>query len=217
MSSTIERILTSVDHEVPLPERTDEALLLAYREEDNREAFQCLVRRYERELYSYLRRYLGNAEMAEDAFQMTFFQVHLKCHQFDAERKVRPWLYTVATNQAIDAQRRNRRHCMASLDARGGGPASESGGIGKGLLVDGVSHPLDRLQDSEQEAQVRRAVDELPESLRQVVLLVYYQGIKYREAAEVLSIPVGTVKSRLHTAVLRLTDMLTPTRDSSHE
>ena len=81
--------------------------------------FAELVRRYERELYSYLRRYLGDAEMAEDAFQAAFLQVHLKCQQFEAGRSVRPWLYTIATNQAIDAQRRSRRHRMVSLDRSG--------------------------------------------------------------------------------------------------
>src|SRR3989304_2158430 len=87
----------------------DEVLLLAYRDHADRTAFSELVRRYERELYSYLRRYLGDAGMAEDAFQATFLQVHLKCDQFAEGRRFRPWLYTIATNQAIDAQRRNRR------------------------------------------------------------------------------------------------------------
>ena len=95
---------------------TDEELLLRYRETGDREAFARLVERYERELYNYLHRYTGSAEMAEDAFQTTFLQVHLKCDQFEQGRKMRPWLYAIATNQAIDAQRRNRRHRMASLD-----------------------------------------------------------------------------------------------------
>src|SRR6476659_9556261 len=98
---------------------SDEELLLRYRESGNRYLFSQLVHRYERELYSYLRRYLGNAELAEDAFQAAFLQVHLKCSQYEAGRAVRPWLYTIATNQAIDAQRRGRRHRMVSLDRSG--------------------------------------------------------------------------------------------------
>src|SRR4249920_1711866 len=94
----------------------DEVLLDRYRNQADREAFAELVHRYERELFSYLRRYLGDASMAEDAFQATFLQVHLKCEQFEEGRKVRPWLYTVATNQAIDLQRRNKRHRNVSLD-----------------------------------------------------------------------------------------------------
>ncbi len=99
---------------------TDEQLLLRYRQTGDRELFAQLVYRYERELYSYLRRYLGEAEMAEDAFQAAFLQVHLKCDQFQIGRRFRPWLYTIATNQAIDARRRNRRHRMLSLDGSAG-------------------------------------------------------------------------------------------------
>src|SRR5262245_33681627 len=84
--------------------QTDEELLLEYRRNGNRELFAELVKRYERELYSYLRRYLGDAEVAEDAFQAAFLQVHLKCKHYEEGRAVRPWLYTIATNQAIDAQ-----------------------------------------------------------------------------------------------------------------
>src|SRR3954452_24217163 len=88
---------------------SDEELLLGYRESGDAKLFAELVHRYERELYSYLRRYLSDAEMAEDAFQAALLQVHLKCQQFEPGRAVRPWLYTIAPNQAIDAQRRSRR------------------------------------------------------------------------------------------------------------
>ena len=98
---------------------TDEKLLVEYRQHGDRPAFDELVRRYEKELYGYLRHYLGDAGMAEDVFQQTFLQVHLKCDQFEPQRKLRPWLYAVATNQAIDFRRRNVRHRMASLDRRG--------------------------------------------------------------------------------------------------
>src|SRR5436305_1089987 len=80
------------------------------------EAFGALVRRYERELYGYLRRYLGDAALAEDVFQNTFLQLYVKSDQYEAGRPVRPWLYTIATNQAIDALRRNGRHQAVSLD-----------------------------------------------------------------------------------------------------
>src|SRR6186713_2226890 len=99
-------------------DRTDEELVEIYRDRGERGAFDELVRRYERELYSYLRRFLGDAAAAEDAFQATFLQVHLKCDKFESDRKVRPWLYTIATNQAIDLQRRGKRHRMVSLDRR---------------------------------------------------------------------------------------------------
>lgn len=209
MNSTIEHNRSdTAPYETPT-RWTDEDLLLDYQQKGDRRSFEQLVHRYERELYNYLRRYLGDAQMAEDAFQTTFLQVHLKCEQFEPGRKVRPWLYTVATNQAIDAQRRNRRHRMVSLDRR----LANSEGDDVASLVELIDSceqgPLEQLQSAEQEQCVREAIDELPESLKETVLLVYYQGLKYREAAEALSIPVGTVKSRLHAAVYKLNELLT--------
>jgi RNA polymerase sigma-70 factor, ECF subfamily len=182
---------------------TDEELLLEYRLSGIPRVFENLVKRYERELYNYLRRFLGNEAMAEDAFQATFMQVHLKCHLFDGERKVRPWLYTVATNQAIDIQRRNRRHRLVSLDRPNRVQNEELGSLIN--MLDGRgADPSDRLEQNERSEWVRQAVAALPEQLRTAVRLVYFRGLKYREAAEELSVPVGTVKSRLHTAVKRL-------------
>jgi RNA polymerase sigma-70 factor (ECF subfamily) len=187
---------------------TDEQLLSEYRDRADRPAFEELVHRYERELYGYLRNYLGNAEMAEDVFQQTFLQVHLKCGQFEAGRKLRPWLYAVAINQAIDFQRRQGRHRMASLDRRvGGGVEDDVGPLVE--LFDGATRgPVEENESFERRDEVRRAVEDLPEQTRQVVMLVYFQGLKYREAADALSIPVGTVKSRLHAAIHKLGDTL---------
>jgi RNA polymerase sigma-70 factor (ECF subfamily) len=184
---------------------SDEQLLDRYRATGDREAFAQLVHRYERELYNYLYRYMGNAEMAEDAFQATFLQVHLKCDQFEAGRKVRPWLYAIATNKAIDAQRRNRRHRAASLDQINSRHDDELGSL-MNLLSSSEPGPVDIVDFQETQRWVRREIDSLPEHLRSVIGLVYFQGLKYREAAEALSIPVGTVKSRLHAAVLKLNE-----------
>lgn len=185
---------------------SDESLLLEYRSRGTRAAFDELVHRYEREVYSYLRRYLGDEALAEDAFQAAFLQVHLKCDQFEEGRKFRPWLYTIATNQAIDLQRRNRRHRLVSLDRKQGPDTDDSVGALMDLLVSKETGPQSRFEADERRDWVRNAVAELPDALRSAVALVYYQGLKYREAADVLGVPVGTVKSRIHAAVLRLNE-----------
>ncbi|MCP4194508.1 MAG: RNA polymerase sigma factor [Planctomycetaceae bacterium] len=184
-------------------EQTGEQLLLRYRETGDREAFAQIVQMYEHELYNYLHRYMGSAEMAEDAFQATFLQVHLKCEQFDRGRRLRPWLYAIATNQAIDAQRRNKRHRMASLDQTNSKHDDELGKL-MDLLVSAEPDPVDVVDAGDNQQWVRDEISTLPDHLRSVVGLVYFQGMKYREAAEALAIPVGTVKSRLHAAVLKL-------------
>ena len=108
---------------LPANPRHDEELLAAYVATGSRDAFDELVRRYEGELYGYLWHFLGDAQLAEDLFQNTFLQVHLKCRQFEPGRRLRPWLYKIATSQAVDLLRRNRRHKAVSFgaadDARG--------------------------------------------------------------------------------------------------
>ncbi|MEC9094749.1 MAG: RNA polymerase sigma factor [Planctomycetota bacterium] len=189
------------------PAVTDEQLLLEYRETGGRDLFSRLVKRYERELFWYLCRFLGNAEMAEDAFQSAFLQVHLKCDQFEEGRRFRPWLYTIATNQAIDSQRRQKRHKALSLDHSGNHSDNDEVCRLVNLLESGEDNPIEYAERIERCESVRNTLNSLPESMTAVVQLVYYQGMKYREAAEVLNIPVGTVKSRLHAAISKLTEV----------
>lgn len=185
---------------------TDEQLLLEYRQSGDRELYAQLVYRYERELFSYLRRYLGNAEMAEDVFQAAFLAVHLKCETFEEGRRFRPWLYTIATNAAIDARRRNKRHRTVSLDTP---REQDNEDVGRlvNLLESSDPDPANASESAERSHLVRETLNQLPESMTAVIHLVYYQGMKYREAAEILDIPVGTVKSRLNSAITKLTDV----------
>jgi RNA polymerase sigma-70 factor, ECF subfamily len=193
----------SVDQVALFEQMADEELLLEYRTTGTQAIFRTLVARYERELYNYLRRFLANSALAEDAFQATFLQLHLRCETFEQGRKVRPWLYAIATNQAIDIQRRNRRHKLVSLDRPNRAQNEELGTL-MNLLESSSTDPVDRLDQGERAQWVRQAVAALPDQLQSAVRLVYFRGLKYREAADELSVPVGTVKSRLHSAIKRL-------------
>jgi len=208
MNGTIERIRMRATGLLPLVAWSDEKLLLSYRSSREPGVFEELVRRYEKELYGYLRHYLDDAELAEDVFQHTFLQVHLKCGQYEPGRKVRPWLYAIATNQAIDCRRRNRRHRITSLNRAVGEETEGEPSELVDLLGGGEARPDRLVESAEQHDALHRAVEALPEPFRQVVMLIYFQGLKYREAAEVLDVPVGTVKSRLHAAMLKLTEEL---------
>ncbi|MFO0968087.1 MAG: sigma-70 family RNA polymerase sigma factor [Gemmataceae bacterium] len=182
---------------------SDEELLACF-QNGEQEAFGALVRRYEGELYGYLRRYLGDGALAEDVFQNTFLQVFTKIRQYEKGRPVKPWLYAIATNQAIDALRRAGRQSMLSLDQE----SEEARGDELGRLLSVFEQrgagPLEQIQGEERRQLVRAGVERLPEFLRQVIILAYYQGLKYQEIADILAIPVGTVKSRMHTALCRL-------------
>lgn len=177
----------------------DEVLLARLRAGD-RDALDPLVRRYERELYGYLRRYLGNPDLAAEVFQATFVQVWRKIDQYQPGRAGRPWLYAVATNQAIDALRRRGRR-----KDKAGDPDDTGAPVGEGL-PDPAPGPGERAEVAEERVRVRAAVDRLPDGLRQVVVLAYFQGLKYQEIADALAIPLGTVKSRLHAALHKLAD-----------
>ncbi|MDR1269591.1 MAG: sigma-70 family RNA polymerase sigma factor [Planctomycetaceae bacterium] len=185
---------------------TDEELILEYRMTQQREAFEELVKRYERELFNYLRHYLGNTESAEDIFQTTFLQVLTKCNQFEEGRKFRPWLYRIATNQAIDLCRKMRRYQVISIDETC--DADPDSAKLSDILVGDETDPVLNSIHSEQKIQVREAVERLPEFLRQVLYMVYFQGMSYRDASESLGIPFGTIKSRLNTAVKKLNHLL---------
>lgn len=187
----------------PYAECTDEELLALFRQGTS-EAFGALVRRYEGELHGYLRRYLADSDLAEDVFQNTFVQLYIKIHQYEAGRPVRPWLYAIATNQAIDALRRQKRHPSIRLDVEGDDEKEGDLPHLMTLLESRGPSPLEQLQGDERRQLVRSTVDKLPDFLKQVVILAYYQGLKYKDIAGILEIPVGTVKSRLHTALCRL-------------
>lgn len=187
----------------PLTSLTDEELMRRFRRGQS-EAFGQLVRRYERELYGYLRRYVGDSTLAEDVFQNTFLQVYLRSSQYDSTKPLRPWLYTIATHQAIDAMRRNGRHQAVRLD-EAHADNGEGGLVGLLELLESPGPaPLEAVTAQERREKIRATVDGLPDLLRQVLLLAYYQGLKYREIADILNVPVGTVKSRLHAALVKL-------------
>jgi len=183
----------------------DEDLLVEYTRKESREAFEELVHRYERPLYSYLCRYLGDTGLAEDAFQATFLAVHLRRRQFDPRRRFRPWVYRIATTRAIDLFRKNRRHSRIGLDAwrRGHDPGADGQPL-EDLPDVRALPPSDRLEATEDRQKLRRLVDSLPARLRDVVVLTTQRGLACQEAADTLGIPVGTVKSRLNHARLHL-------------
>ena len=185
---------------------TDEDLLLEYRYTGIREAFEELVHRYERELYNYLYRYLGNSANAEDVFQKTFLAVLRGCSTFEAGREFRPWLYRIATNKAIDHQRTARHFSTVSIDTVWGDDANACSlaDITAGNEPEPFEDPMDR----EIAGKVREAVNALPEAMKQAVYMVYFQGLSCREAADAVGIHYATLSQRLKHAIGKLNFLL---------
>ncbi|HDY65458.1 MAG TPA: sigma-70 family RNA polymerase sigma factor [Phycisphaerae bacterium] len=164
------------------------------------EAFAILVRRYQKELYGFLRRFTGDAALAEDLFQETFLQVHLSAGMFDMTRSFRPWLYTIAVNKARDALRKRGRHLTLPLDAVIAGKG-EGQRTYADLIPSKIPTPEESFVNLETRQTVQAMVEQMPENLRDVLILSYFQELPYKEIAEILSVPIGTVKSRMHNAV----------------
>ena len=152
----------------------------------------------------YLARYLGDAALTEDVLQDTFLQVHVKCDLYRDGWPARPWLYAVALHRAVDALRRARRLPRLRFDSPHA--ADEMGSLVELQACDRPG-PLKELQERERREWVRESVARLPEPLRQALVPTYYQGLSYAEVADLLAIPLGTVKSRLHGAIARIRAM----------
>ncbi len=178
---------------------TDEQLLQAYRQGD-RESFTALMSRYQRELFHFLVRFLGDRAAAEDIFQETFLQIHQSAQDFDTERRFRPWLFTIAANKARDLMRSNARRPTSPLQASVSG-GNEEGAEFLDLMSSSVELPDQPMQQRELQNKVQKTVEAMPENLREILLLSYFHQFPYKQISGILNIPLGTVKSRLHAAV----------------
>lgn len=205
---TVGQHLDTVDEAV-----ADEELLRQFVEQGDRYSLETLIRRYQHELYNFLRHYLADDNLAEDAFQLTFVNVYQKAGQFDLTRRFRPWLYGVATHQAIDLKRRERRRAHQSLDITAG-PAGARGSTAAAELPDYRQPTRDPLVEGELRDGLRAAIEQVGEPGRSALELIYLQGLPYRDAAAALNVPVGTVKSRVHAAIRKLSAIWQRTTES---
>ncbi len=182
----------------------DVQLLERYAAGDER-AFQEIVNQYKDGLYAFLRRFLNQQDLVDDVFQETFLQLYVSRDTFDLSKPLRPWLFTIAANKAKDALRRRQRVDSINL---GGLFDSEDHSIEDVLnTLDHDDHmPYDDLIRDETAAEVKRVVARMPAKLREILLLAYFQKFSYGEIARIIGIPLGTVKSRLHTAVGRFAE-----------
>jgi RNA polymerase sigma-70 factor, ECF subfamily len=192
------------------PDDSDEALLARFCQGET-SAFGELLRRFQNEIYSYLKRYLGQDALADDVFQNTFIQVYQKAGQFEPGRKVKPWLYAIATHQAIDQIRRQNRRPAVSLDQL---TSDDEAMNWSETFTSAEIDPLEGLELAERREKVKEALESLPEHLKLTIILAYYQGLKYKDIADIMKIPVGTVKSRLHAAMQKLQEALQTTEAS---
>jgi len=149
-------------------------------------AFQELYEAYQKPLANFLYRMCWNRALVDDLVQEVFLRVWRSREQYEPTAKVSTYLFRIASNLWINHAEKKRETALGDADRPAGGAPEE---------------PLER---SEAQQAVKRAVDALPEGERLCLVLSEYNGLKYSEISEVLGIPVGTVKSRIFSAVQRL-------------
>jgi len=184
-------------------EVTDEELLLAYRDGDS-VAFKTLFGRYRGPLFNFLLRRVRDRGRAEELYQDVWANVIERCEEFRGDSKFSTWLYTIARNRCIDHARRMKFRSHSSLDA----PRRDS----DHPLVERVANPGPSTEQlaagSTLKERIAHAVEGLPEDQQEVFLLRHLQGLGFREIAEVVDVPVNTVKSRMRYALERLQHQL---------
>jgi RNA polymerase sigma-70 factor (ECF subfamily) len=182
----------------PLTQQSDQDLIRLYRA-GREEAFAVLVHRYERELFFFLLRFVGDRAPAEDVFQDTCLQVHLSIESFDLQRPFKPWLFTISANKARDYLRRTKQRQTVRLT--GGGDDEGEGGQIIDLIDSQFPTPDEHADSAETRQFVRETIADLPPNMKEILLMAYFHHVPYKDIAQNLGIPLGTVKSRLHAAV----------------
>jgi RNA polymerase sigma-70 factor (ECF subfamily) len=179
---------------------TDETLLQDYLAGQTA-SFELLVRRHTRELFQFALRFTKSSMAAEDVVQETFLQVHLSADSFDPSRRFKPWLFTIGANKARDYLRSRIRKREVPIDA----PVGREGDEGQRfveLIADDQFTPQDQLGVEEKRRLVKSVVDGMPPKLWEVLVLAYYHRFPYKDIADIVDVPLGTVKSRLHAAIV---------------
>ena len=159
-------------------------------------AFEELVRTYQHRVFGVAFRMLGNAAEAEEIAQEVFIRAHRGLAEFRGDAKLSTWLYAIASRLCLNRLASGERSMIRAGDAGLMQLPHEGGG------------PDTVLEQTELEAALHRAIAELPDERRIVVVLRDLEGLAYEEIAEALDLPTGTVRSRLHRARLDLKDKL---------
>jgi len=185
-----------------LKKQTDAELLVRYTAGEEA-AFREIINRYKNSLYAFLRHFLNQYDLVEDVFQETFLQLFTSRDSFDASRPLRPWLFTIAANKAKDALRKQQRTAATPIGTIIAEPQEMSFDDVLNTLTSDTTKPYQKLEENETALRVREIIANMPENLREILILAYFNKFSYKQMAQILSIPIGTVKSRLHTAVGR--------------
>jgi len=187
-------------------EISDEKLIKRFQDGDEY-AYDLIVRRYKDQLFNFAYRFLNNAEEAEDVVQETFLRLYRNKHAYRQIAKFSTWIYTIAGNLAMTELRKRKRRKLVSI--------SDMGFEDKEYEIEDEMADTERDADSSlTEKIIQQAINELSPRFKQVILLRDVQELSYEEIGKILRIPLGTVKSRVNRARLKLQSKLEDIQNS---
>jgi RNA polymerase sigma-70 factor, ECF subfamily len=164
-------------------------------------AFGELVQRYQDRLFNTVYRLLDNAEDAQDVVQDAFIHAYQSLNSFKGDSLFFTWLYRIAVNTAISWKRKRRMVLRFQLDR-------EDGAVMEPQDVSAGHEPSHALEQAEEERRIQEALNRVSPEHRTVLILKDMEGQKYEDMAEILGVPIGTIRSRLHRARLDLREVL---------
>ena len=181
---------------------TDEDLMSHF-QNGTEVAFNILVERYSERLTHYLYGFLGDMRRCEDLLQETFMRVYRNRHSYRRIARFSTWLYTIAGNLARSEYRKRKRRRLSSIQS-----VNRDNEEYEMPLPDESFLPDRHAESTFQDQYIQRALDEIPESFREVVVLRDVQQLAYDEIAEITGLPMGTVKSRINRGRTKLQTLL---------
>jgi RNA polymerase sigma-70 factor, ECF subfamily len=177
----------------------DGELVIALQREHSAPAFEALVRRYQRPLYGFIARQMGDRARAEDVFQQAVFQIYLRIATCARPEAFKAWAFGVAANACRNAERSERLRAVEPLTEALAARAPEAS-------------PEQAAASAQARERIAAALRELPPAQREVFVLYHYSQLSYDDIAEALGVPSGTVKSRMNVALSRLRTLLAELR-----
>ncbi|MBX4209440.1 RNA polymerase sigma factor [Candidatus Parcubacteria bacterium] len=159
-------------------------------------AFEEIISAFEKPLWNYLVRLVGSRDDAEDLIQDTFVKVYKHIKTIDSTKNIKSWIYTIATNTAYDFLRKKKREATVELDDE------------YETKPDNASYYSVSIEDNIEKKDVAAAIDRLDLLYRGPIILYYKDGFSYEEIADMLSIPINTLKTRLSRAKKQLAALL---------
>ena len=179
-----------------LEEMTDEELMLEC-QKDNLEAFNLLFRRYEKRLYNFSFRFVGDRLSAEEITLDTFMRVYRARKRYQPTARYSTWIYSIAINLCRDFSKAKSKDKVISESI-----------YELNLVADTQNNPDEKTLEEELKLKVMKAINSLPQKQRKVIIMSYYEGLTYPEIASILRCSHASVKMAAHRAYLKLRKLL---------